>query len=402
MYRVWLICILAFIHSTTYGQAVQKNSSQKDEDMEALRLEQDKESEEMRVASSKSIRKFHDVLDELLAEFGHDIKIGQIKGLDNLSLRKVEVSEALPHSYKKYLKLLATERIMSNAQVRVINCIACEGKTSRMVEGKIVITSPATNITELQGAARSLGITHFMDLVLVYHTTHMVLGVQVFSIANNELVWTRTYNSETIKSRFQKLAVDYSQVAKARVSEEYVPEYRILVGAGGAMMPNVNGTYSTMLTAEARSTERFNNRKSEFGMSLGVYTATDNFLTSYPTFEGTSKENASEEDSSISEKQGLKPFSFGLSIFALYVHNFLGSVESYNDIRHGVHAGIGGFLSSGYLTTSIRFGWDVFFGRKFSVGLSGLYLSSSKILVGNEFYAVKGGQGVSLVISYNH
>ncbi|NRA44938.1 MAG: hypothetical protein HRU09_08290 [Oligoflexales bacterium] len=43
------------------------------------------------VASSKTVRRFHEVLDELLAEFGYDVKTGQIKGLKNLAIRKVDV-----------------------------------------------------------------------------------------------------------------------------------------------------------------------------------------------------------------------------------------------------------------------------------------------------------------------
>ena len=66
-----------------------------------------------------------------------------------------------------------------------------------------------------------------MDIILIYHETHMVLAIQVFNTESQELVWARTYNSEKIKTRFQKLAIDYSQVDKIRKTEEYLPEYRL-------------------------------------------------------------------------------------------------------------------------------------------------------------------------------
>ena len=54
---------------------------------------------------------------------------------------------------------------------------------------------------------QAYGVTHvfFMDAVLVYHTTHMVLAVDVFNAQTKELVWARTYNSETVKSRYLAL-----------------------------------------------------------------------------------------------------------------------------------------------------------------------------------------------------
>src|SRR5690606_570799 len=108
----------------------------------------------------------------------------------------------------------------------LISCLVCKTRSSSMVDGKLYITSPRTNISRLNSAADQLGIQHFMDITLVYHSTHMVLAFQIFDVRSKELIWTRTYNSETMRSRFQNMAVDYSQVAKSRKSDEYVPEYK--------------------------------------------------------------------------------------------------------------------------------------------------------------------------------
>ena len=70
-----------------------------------------------------TIRKFHEVLTELLDEFGHDVKSNQVQGLKNIAIRKVRVSEALPKSYENYLDVLTSEKIRKNSDIRLITGI---------------------------------------------------------------------------------------------------------------------------------------------------------------------------------------------------------------------------------------------------------------------------------------
>ncbi|MEZ4743704.1 MAG: hypothetical protein R3B45_14885 [Bdellovibrionota bacterium] len=377
-------------------------ADEESEQEEQLQAEQAVEAERLRNASSRTVRQFHEVLDELLAEFGYDIKLGQLKGLKNLAIRKVDVSSALPRTYSKYTKLLVSERIRENSTIRLINCTPCTTKTSKLIEGKLVITSPSTNAAMLKSVANQLGIENFMDIVLVYHTTHMVLAFQIFNAETNESLWDRTYNSETIKSRYQKLAIDYSQVAKSRPGEEYVPEYRLLVGLGGSGIPNVGGdnSDSSMLNLQFRATERFDSRRSEFGMMFTIHKSLNSLMSKYPTLGGDNQESTSstEEDGPLRPK----PFETALGIYGIYAHNFLGSVESYNEVRQGIHFGLGGIISSGYLAGSAAIGWDIFFGRRFVTSFTGLYLAPSKVLVGSETVETKGGAGGSVTVSFNY
>jgi hypothetical protein len=366
--------------------------------------EQSAEGEKLRVANSSTIRRFHEVLDELLAEFGYDIKLGQIKGLSNLSFRKVRVSKSIPRTYEDYVEMLLTERIRDNSQIRMLTCVPCKTRTSALVEGKLMVTSPATNVGKLESAAAMLGIEHFMDAVLVYHTTHMVLAVNIFNAKTKELLWARTYNSETIKSRYQKLAVDYSQVAKARPGEDYVPDYRFLIGLGGGGIPNVGGSSadSTMLNLQIRATEKFNNRRTEFGMLLSVYQATSALVKEYPS-EGTkTKSEDPPEVVEVSTGPEPKPFKQALGIYGLYSHSFLGAIESYNNIRHSLNAGAGIILATGYFAPTARLGWDIFMGRRFSTNVGAVYIGQSTILVDDETVKTKGGFGGDLVISLNY
>ena len=195
---LYSILILCFLVS---GKSLFANDS--NEYYESTDESMSESNEVVVVADPKNIRQFHEVLDELLIEFGYDIKANQVQGLKNLAIRKVRVSEAIPKSYENYLDLLSSEKIRQNSDIRLINCIPCKAKTSNIVEGKLKITSPETNLDQLRVAANQMGIENFMDIVLVYHTTHMVLAYQIFSVETGEMLWARAYNSETIRSRFQ-------------------------------------------------------------------------------------------------------------------------------------------------------------------------------------------------------
>ncbi len=366
----------------------------------SLANKQSAEAEKIKEASAPKVRQFHEVLDELLAEFGYDVRMKQLNGLKNLAIRRVAVSDTLPLSYGDYVELLVAERLRENARIRLINCIPCKTKTSRLVDSKLRITSPLTNVTEMQQAAEQMGIENFMDVVFVYHTTHMVLAFQIFDTSTKELVWARTYNSETIKSRFQKLAVDYSQVAKARQpGEEYKADYRYMFGVGGASVPNVGGKAgdNSFLALSFRATERFNNRHSEFGLLGNYYSAFSSILTDYPSVRDAS----TPAGSGSTPKVGPQPFKSAFSLYALYAHNFLGSIESYNTIRHGITGGVGALMSTGFMAGTMRGGWDTYFGRTFAVSLNGLYVMASSIKVNGESVRTQGGTGAELVVSYN-
>lgn len=350
-------------------------------------------------ASNRQIRQFHEVLNDLLTEFSYDVKQGQINGLKNIAIRRVSVSDALPSTYEQYVELLVSERIRENARVRVINCVPCKTKSSTLMDGKLMISSPMTNLQKMDEAAQQLNIENFMDVILVYHTTHMVLAFSVFNTTTKEEVWSRTYNSETLRSRYQKLAVDMNQIEKSRASDEYTPDYKFLLGIGGSQLPNVAGEArdKSFIGFHIRAAEKFDNRRTDFGLLTSVWLNSSNFLKSYPS-EGTAADSTTTEYTGAARPV---PYKFVLGIHAIYARNFVGEVESYDRIRHGLHIGVGGILSTGYLAPSVRFGWDAYFGRRWVLTLQGHYITDSTILVGSEYQKAKGGTGGDLALSFN-
>jgi hypothetical protein len=345
------------------------------------------------------------VLEELLTEFGYDVKNGQVSGLRNVAIRKTSVNESLPQSYEKYLEMLVSERIRLNSDVKLINCITCQARTSSLVEGKLKLSSPDTNIVQLRDAAKMMGIENFIDVLLVYHTSHMILAIEVFNIDSGETLWTKTYNSETLRTRFQKIAVDYSQIAKSKAGDEYNPEFRYTVGVGAGGISNVAGESpdNSAISLNLKASEKFNNRNSEFGLSLKYFMTMASISKSYPTSGKAPTTTAAAGDGTTEEDTSLKakPFKSAFSLQATYAQNFMGSLESFDDIRNGFHLGLGGFYATGYLAPAMSVGWDVFFGKRFIMTVAALYLVPSDVLIGKEFVKTSGGMSGEIVFSYS-
>ena len=398
-----------FSYATDLGPDLSTGEREKKQTEKVAQKPEVRQEEKGDPEATTKIRRFHEVLDELLAEFSYDVKLGEVKGLSNLAIRKVEVSDAIPNTYKKYLKYLMSERIKRNSRIRLISCIPCTTKTSRMIDGKIVITSPSTNLFELRAAAEQLNIEHFMDIILVYHATHMVLAMQIFKTKTNELVWSRSYNSELIKSKYQKLAIDFNQIKKSRLGDEYVPDYRILFGLGGAGVPNLGGELldNTMLNLVFRSTEKFDSRRNEFGLMLNIYAALSSLIAEYPKVEGTGITATEEETETADESEDYEvaaqaqPFTYALNLSTIYSRNFIETIESYDSIRLGLHFGGGVLLTTGYLAPTAKLGLDFFFGKRFALSFSGLYIGPSEITLEETAVETQGGIGGEGFVSFN-
>jgi hypothetical protein len=149
-----------------------------------------------------------------------------------------------------------------------------------------------------------------------------------------------------------------------------------------------------------RATEKFNNRRDEFGMMLSVLKTTASTLKQYPS-EGTTVDDGTETPAPVVDKATPKPYATALGIYGTYGHLFVGSVESYNEARHGFHAGLGGLFATGYLAPAFRAGWDIFLGRRFSTSFSANYVASATILVDDETVTTKGGAGGDVIMSLN-
>ncbi len=401
--RLLIFLTLIFLYPTQAYCEKEDAASSSDEQEEENQEPAPKRKEENTVPmKAGNVRQFHLVLEELLTEFGYDVKNGQVSGLKNVSIRKSRVNESLPQSYEKYLEMLVSERVRQNSDVRLIQCLTCNSRTSTFVEGKLKITSPETNILQLRDAAKAMGIENFIDVMLVYHSSHMILAIEIFNIDSGELLWTKTYNSETLRTRFQKLAVDYNQIAKAKAGDEYSPEFRYMLGIGAGGVSNVAGESqdNSAISLQIRASEKFNNRNSEFGVIAGIYMTMASVTKAYPV-TGTKKSETGDGTTAESDELKPKPFKGAVSLQAIFAQNFLGSVETYDDIRHGYHLGLGFFYTTGYFAPQLGAGWDIFFGKRFVMTPSFKYLAPATVLIGNQFVKTTGGASGEVIFSYS-
>lgn len=340
----------------------------------------------------KPVRKFNDVLFDLLNEFAYDLKLNQAQAIKNVSIRRVSLSEAIPKSYEAYLESLVTERLRTYSRIRVIQCTTCKVKRSTVENGKLVITSPINNPAELDNIAIQQSIDTWLDVALLYQESGMILAFNAMDSKTKELIWTRTYNSETIYRKQAGLDPGSENAGKDPDAPRTPSTYVIGVSGGWHLVPNVTTT-SNMLGLNIRMAEQFNFKRSEIGAMVAPVVDPSILVSSYDNVEGdpvASGEISSEEEA----KKSLKPFSFGVALFATYHHMFIKLPENFEIMRWGLHVGIGGIYAPGYITFTARSGGILKFGRKFFLEFAGAYSMPTTISVRNEFtYKTKGGVG---------
>jgi hypothetical protein len=295
-------------------------------------------------------RNFYEVLDDLLGDFEYDLKNGNVGGLKDLSIRNIAMSENIPPSFKSHLDLLLTERILKNSKTRVIQCLPCKARKTVLNGDQVLITSPDTNPTELARIAKLSGIEHFLDASFTYQPSGMVLSMYITDPESGNIIWSRSYNSETSRASAFRRGVDYNQIDEARRQTEYTPtiQSRILIEyLFEPALPNTAGC----LGLGYRMVERYDNRKKEVGFEA-------NYLV---------------DASTIVNSSGASPLNFysgfGFNLTLLFVHawNFIGDEENYNRIRGSFLLGVGGTYASGFLGGLIRASYEWRLGKHFAV-----------------------------------
>ncbi len=340
-------------------------------------------------------RKFNDVLGDLLNEFSYDLKTNQVSGLQNISVRRVAVSENIPKSYESYLESLVLERVRKHSKIKVIQCTACRVKRSVVENNRLTITIPINNQAELDKLADQLGVDAWLDIALLYQESSMILAFNAFDSKTKELIWTKVYSSESINRKSKNVDAN----GKVEEVDEDSPKKRKsnFVGAltlGYHLVPNVKKA-SSMLGVNLRAGERFNLGRSEIGAMLVAIVDPQLFVSDYSNVDGDPSE--SEEvvaGDGSTETITINPFQFAGGFFATYHHNFFTLPENIDSVRFGSHLGIGALYSTGFLAFGGRLGMNMKFGHWFLTEAGVAYYAPTKIRVNKTFeYTTKGGIG---------
>lgn len=363
-------------------QATKTPSNSDDWDFDATQKEVDS-SEKSKYSDDKKTRNFYEVFEDVLADFEYDLKNGQVRGLKDLSIRNLAVSENIPESFKNHLELLITERIIKNSQGRVIQCLPCRSKRATLSGENMVISSPENNPVELARISKMSGIQYFMDVAFAYQPSGIILSLYISESENGTIIWSASYNSETSRAETFRRGVDYSQIDEARKATEFDPTNQHRLTLYYLFERDVE-SYTGLLGLGYRIVERYDNRKKEVGFELDYF-----FKPSL--FTGTSP-----EDADIQSIWGV----MNLTLVFLHVWNLIGDVENFNRARGSIFVGIGGTYASGFLGGLIRSGYEWRFAKHWALSLTlGFRPPATAFLPGQEqgvsVSGVEGGIGIS-------
>jgi len=333
--------------------------------------------------SGDTQRDFYQVLDDLLVEFEADLSQRRVKGLENMAIRKIDLSENLPSSFSLHLEYMLTERILKRNTTKIINCIPCKSKKSFVEDDRLTITSNVSNIKELDKIAQSLEIENFLDVTFLYNPGSMILSMSVFNVNTRNIVWSKTYNSETIRTSYVRKGFDVKDVEDARTVDFYRPRFKFYAGLNQTFLPVSGGSPEGTSGLHLRLMERFNDNRQEFGFFVG-YGMSTKILFKQAKASGSATEK---------EKALFNMYTQVLNPGFRYQYNFIPPMESYNVLRTSFYIGGGALMGTGYFTGEIHSGLQLFLGKTWFVntGLQFLLTSVLRNAAGNTISDAKSG-----------
>lgn len=399
--RVWTakISVMVALMAAAPVDAQDEQLEQEQQDQQAEQdLEPEPASQGNRTAKTKSrspggrhSRPYQVVLNRVLEAFSADAYLGPIRQLERYAIRRISLSEHIPRLHARYIQTAFIEKLMKASKGQLVVCPPCSQRTALLAEGKLMITSPASNAAQIDKAAEDLGIKQFVEAVFMFERTHIALAVQVIDAKTNTLLWSKAYDSELLN---QDLATRDAAIAVSRGRETYVPEFSYTAAFGGAGIPNIGGTEqdSQMLALRLTAMESFARKAHRFGLALSYYRATRAMLKEYPA------ETPSADASSASTKEKIikpiaKPFTRAMTAHAMYSRLLFGDAEHRDQPRVFAEAGLGAIAANGYIAPAGRLGLDTYFGRMFATSLGVHYFLPTNVRIEGELQRTAGGAG---------
>ena len=315
-------------------------------------------------AANDDQRNFYEVLEDLLADFEYDLKNGDVRGLKDVSVRNIALSENVPPSFRSHIELVITERILKTSQAKVVQCLACRSRKTQVNGDQVLVTSPDSNPVELARIAKTAGISNFMDIAFTYQPGGMVLSMTTSDPDTGSVVWSRSYNSETSRTAAFRRGVDFSQIDDARRAAEYRPTLQYRLATMYTLQQDITET-AGCVGAAFRLMERYDNRRKEVGFEVN-------------SFFGSSMIAGS---STTTTTQSLWS-GFNLTLLFVHAWNFIGSEENFNSIRGSFFSAVGGTYASSYLGGLVRAGYEFRLGRHWAVSGSLGYRPPSAVFIG--------------------
>jgi hypothetical protein len=400
---VWMIIVLAAAFVAMPAIAQDDEQEQQEEAQQQQQQDRAKRPKTKKpgkgASSTLHARKYQVVLDGVLAAFAADAKQGVVRSLKRYAIRRISLGERVPRLHARYIQTAFLEKLMEASKGRLVVCPPCSQQTTALVEGKLLISSPASNASQIDQAAKALGIEHFVDVVFILDRTHIGLAVQVIEANTKTLAWSKTYDSELIGGRDERQAELDRMIATSRGRENYVPEFGLVLALGGAGIPNVAGTAedSQMLAVQLRGTESFARKTDKFGLALSYYKSTVSTVKEYPSDKPTGSGDETKPKEKIL-KPIAKPFQQAAAVHATYAVLLAGDPEYSDQPRYFAGLGVGALAAVGYLAPAVRLGLDAHFGRVFLASVGAHYFAPTTVNVADTPQKTAGGAGGELLI----
>lgn len=338
---------------------------------------------------NEQIKSFNEVLQDLIDEFSFDLRAKALNGLRTVAVRRVALGEGIPRSYESYVETQVSDSFRKHSGTKVLQCTNCRVRRTVVENGRLVMTTPINNPSELDAIAVQLGVDAWLDVGLIYQETSMVLAFHVFDSKSKELVWTKLYNTENIyKKRMETRAVESSAVAQAAEADS---NYLIAMSVGWHLVPNVKDS-ANMVGFTARFAEKFNDARQEVGTRVSYLIAPSEILSDYPEISGDPASSAEIVEGSTTEV--ILPFKRGVGLVAFYSSLLNGGRPTASGFLWSLETGAGVIASTGYASILARVGGQLRMGQRFLLDVGLAYSLPTTISIRKKYkYTTPGGLG---------
>jgi hypothetical protein len=337
---------------------------------------------------------------DLISEFFQDVKIKHPKILADVKLRHVRTTRGLPQSMSPYISNILKNSHKKYMKDRLVTCTNCDQVSSSYTRKALDLKMPKKT----------------MDVGVSYFNNETTLTVKVYDFQKHKLIYRKEFSTQNIKKRFDNFG--YNSIAtqefiSTKKVESYAPTYKVMFGIGATKMKNIVGgvEYDNRLVYTIRSVERFNHRRSEFGL-WGSYQLTQESANKQFGFKNEADATSSSASSSSPALQeetiedglltyNLEPYHSAFSLYAVYSHMLIGIGQSYDGVRNGLHFGIGIYANSLYQALTARIGWDFYIAKSWVLTLGGVYINKSALeLPGGDLLPIPAGKNFEFGMSY--
>ena len=193
-------------------------------------------------SGSGTISIYH-VVDELLDEMMADVKNLRISQVSPLSIRGVAVSPNLTPLFAQLVEGSITSRFNQSSDIKLRYCASCQSLHTQVEGGEWVLKLGWTSQSDMQSAAKVLGVNAFLDahLSFIPGANQVMLTVKIFSVQNGTILWAETYSSDETTAAIlrsgERVMTREEAYRELTRKVEARPYYGYQLYFGGGMIP---------------------------------------------------------------------------------------------------------------------------------------------------------------------